>query len=50
MAAEGGWHMADKPDFVPQQSVATPSREDVVFPQIARLELDELLTELIGRA
>ena len=42
--------MSDKPDFVPQQVAAEAPRTDVVFPAIARLELDELLTELIGRA
>ncbi|HET6818667.1 MAG TPA: GAF domain-containing protein [Mycobacteriales bacterium] len=39
----------DKSDFTAEQA-APQQRSQMVFPQIARLELDELLTQLIERA
>ena len=42
--------MADATGPVPAQTRTPASRSDMVFPQIARLELDDLLTQLIDRA
>ena len=40
----------DKSGLTPEQSELPQQRSHIVFPQIARLELDELLTQLIDRA
>ena len=42
--------MTDERHSVPLETTAPAQRRDIVFPQIARLELDELLTQLIERA
>lgn len=42
--------MADKADPASEQTRSPVGRPGMVFPQIARLELDELLTQLIDRA
>ena len=42
--------MTDEQSSVPLETSAPARRQEIVFPQIARLELDELLTQLIERA
>lgn len=42
--------MAENPGSASQAARGSVPRADMVFPQIARLELDELLTQLIERA